>query len=620
MCGIAGIVDLQRRALDPGAVRGMVASLGHRGPDGEGTAQPAPWVLLGHRRLAIIDLCTGDQPLANEDRRVWTVFNGEIFNYRELREELARRGHRLATTSDTEVLVHLFEEHGPELVQRLNGQFAFAVWDGRRLFAARDAFGIKPFYYYLDDERFAFASEPRALLAMPGVDAELDPRALGLYFRYRFIPAPLSAWKRIRKLRCGESLVLEDGRVSVRRWWDLAQCEVEDLSDLDTAKTLVRETLEQAVERQRIADVPVGAFLSGGIDSSTIVALMSRHVPERLRTFTIGFAPPGNDERPYARRVAEAVGSEHHEHLIEATEVQRLIPFVLDHVDEPFGDASLIPTYAVSKLARESAKVALSGDGGDELFAGYGRYYRALAVLSVPPVLRPLWRVTRKLFAATRDPRDWRYADGPDVDRAYHRLLTRTSDGERQRLYGPALVESDADGSADDPVAEEFQRFRKFPPLARLLAVDFHTLLAEYYLVKVDRASMAASLEVRPPFLDLDFVRLAFRLRPELRCHGARSKGLLREVMRGDIPDSVADRGVKTGFGLPLARWFAGDLAPFVKERLADSIAVRDGWLSRPAVDMCLAPRASGKVDGSLIWRLLVFESWLRGQRARVTA
>ncbi len=615
MCGIAGMIDFERRPREADEIRKMLATLIHRGPDGEGWEQPVPGVVLGHRRLSIIDVEGGRQPISNETGKIWITFNGEIFNYRALREELIGKGHTFKTKSDTEVIVHLYEEEGTSCVERLNGQFAFALWDGERLFCARDPVGIKPFYYYHDRERFLFGSEPRAILAAPGFSPEIDLDSLRLYFRYRYIPAPRTAYLGMKKLRPGEALIVErDGKRICYRYWDLAPDAVEDLHDFESARSNLRETLEASVERQMISDVPIAGFLSGGIDSSCIVSLMARHAADPVRTFAIGFPDPKHDERAFARAVAEKVGTDHHDRVFGPDDAREVIPDLLDHLDEPFGDGSLIPTFGLCRQVRDHAKVALSGDGGDELFAGYSRYLRSMQVMAVPPWLRPFWHLARKKWPVTADPADWKYPDNGGVDRMFHHFMTRTSDRERSRLYGPALREGSGN-HFEDPIADVFERYRNFPPLARLLAVDLHSLLSEYHLVKVDRASMRASLEVRVPFLDVEFVRAAFRLSPELRLHGGQTKGLLRKAMKDLLPETVARRG-KMGFGPPLKYWFAGGgkLAGFVRERLEDSLAVKEGLLNRGAIESLLQG-SGGKVKGVQIWRILVLESWLRGVR-----
>jgi asparagine synthase (glutamine-hydrolysing) len=618
MCGIAGVLRFDRRPIEPGVVEAMTATLAHRGPDGSGYEHPEPWLGLGHRRLSIIDLEGGRQPLANETNDVWITYNGEIFNYLELRRELIGKGHVFRTHTDTEVIVHLYEEEGPACVERLNGQFAFALWDGRRLFCARDPFGIKPFYFYRDERVFAFASEPRAFLAMPGFEPEVDLDGLRLYFRYRFIPAPASALKGVRKLRAGEWLRVDpDGRLEQRRYWDLDASSIASLDDFSTARDLLKNKLSDAVTGQMIADVEVGAFLSGGIDSSSIVALMAAQNPASIHTFSLGFPQARYDERAFAREVGDHLGTDHTVRVLGAEEARALIPEVLDHMDEPFGDTAILPNYAVSKLARERVKVVLSGDGGDELFAGYGRYFHALHPLAVPPFLRPVLPYLKRRLEPPRSPDRWRYRDDGAVSATYRRSLERMTRRRRFRLYGPRLRER-AGEPLDDPLDEVFRRVERFPPLPRLLAIDLHWILAEYHLAKVDRSSMQTSLEVRVPFLDAAFVQLAFRLTPELLLHGDKSKGLLREAMKGRLPPTILGRG-KRGFGPPLKFWFGDDLAGMARERLTDAEVTSAGLVDRDAVERALTPRRSGKVNGALIWRLLVLESWYRRLREDVS-
>ncbi len=615
MCGIVGLINLDREPVDPGVVERMSATLVHRGPDGHGIEQPDPHVVLGHRRLSIIDVDGGRQPLSNEDGGIWITYNGEIFNYRELRAELIDRGHRFKTTTDTEVIVHLYEEEGPACVERLNGQFAFALWDGERLFCARDPMGIKPFYWYQDERRFAFSSEPRALLALPGFQAEVDLDGIRLYLRYRFIPAPASALKGVRKLRAAESMIVDgDGRTKTSRYWSLDRATLESLDDVDVARSELREQLTAAVERQMVADVNVGAFLSGGLDSSAIVALMAAGREEPIHTFSIGFAEPKYDERAFAREVAEKFGTHHAAEVFSPVAAREVVDDLLDHLDEPFGDTSILPTYAVARLAQRHVKVVLSGDGGDELFAGYGRYFRALQLLAIPPPLRSFRRLLRWSRGTPRDPSRWRYPDTAGIDRLYHQILVRTSDSELRKLSGPLLREH-RNGDSADPIVDLMARVQGMPPLSRVLAIDLHSILADYHLVKVDRASMRTSLEVRVPFLDLRFTELAFRLSTALKLYGNQSKGLLREAMRDDLPASVLGRS-KRGFGPPLSHWFAGALAAQARERLSGALVVEEGLLDQRAIDNVLRP-VRGKIDGTMLWRILVLESWLRGIRER---
>ncbi|MGE4609702.1 MAG: asparagine synthase (glutamine-hydrolyzing), partial [Myxococcota bacterium] len=592
MCGIAGRMGRRGRPVDAEIVGRMRDTLAHRGPDDAGLVQPDRSVVLAHRRLSIIDIEGGRQPLCNEDGSVWITFNGEIFNFRSLRDELVAKGHQFATRSDTEVLVHLYEEFGTNCVERLNGQFAFAIWDGEVLFCARDPLGIKPFYYYVDDRSFAFASEPRAFFAAPDLDLEIDVDALGLYLRYQYIPAPKSAYRRVRKLCPGESLVIAPGgEPKLRRYWDLQDGPIEDRPRLDASE--LREALSAAVERQLVADFDVGAFLSGGIDSSSVSALMQAHAARAMRTFTIGF--PEKDERAAARSVAEHIGSDHVDALFDHMDASRAMPALLDHIDEPMGDSSLIPTYAVSKLARASTKVALSGDGGDELFAGYGRHTRVIQYLLAPALVRPYWGIIGRRVPE-KPPSAWGDLDAAGAPGWSKQLIAELEDSHRGRLLGPALRAA-GDDDACDPVQAEIQHTSGMPPFAQLLAVDLQTILADRLLAKVDRASMQASLEVRVPFLDLEVVRLAFRLAPEAKLHGGRAKGAVCAAMAHDLPREVFERK-KVGFGPPVKYWFARDLAGEVEERLRDSVAVTEGILDRRGVDALLRPRVRRRVNG----------------------
>lgn len=609
MCGVAGWFGRHGQPLDSSVVQRMTDSLVHRGPDAGGLHQPAPHVVFGHRRLAIIDVAGGVQPMSSADGSTWITFNGEIFNFPELREELIAKGHTFRTRSDTEVLVQLYQEYGPRCVERLNGQFAFAIYDGEKLFCARDPLGIKPFYYYSDSDQFAFASEPRAFFSLPGVDLSPDLAALRLYLHYQFIPSPLSAYSRVRKLRPGETLTLaRNGELRLERYWDITDGAFEDLDDPTAATDEVRERLSQAVRRQLIADFEVGAFLSGGIDSSTILATAQRHSSLPVRSFTIGF--PEKDERKDAAEVASWVGANQIDAEFDHHDAARVMASLLDHIDEPFGDTSLLPTYAVSKLARQYTPVALSGDGGDELFAGYGRYHRILNASASGPVGRTLSLLGRGARSQI-EPERWSRLN-PGTDPAWsRRIVNEMGDPRSKNLLGPALRDISKRG-VEDPVQLEIERCRALPPLAQLLAIDLGTNLSDRFLTKVDRASMHNSLEVRVPFLDTELVRAALRLSPRVRLLGKRPKGIVESVMRNALPPSVFDRK-KTGFGPPVKYWFAQSLAPYIEERLSDPLCVREGLIDRRALEATLKPRRNGKVSGPRVWRLLVLESWLQG-------
>jgi asparagine synthase (glutamine-hydrolysing) len=614
VCGIAGIVAPLGSAVDRETLAAMTATLAHRGPDGSGVELPVPHVGLGHRRLSIIDLATGAQPMATPDRRLWITFNGEIFNYRELRRDLAARGRAFATNSDTEVLLASYELDGLDGLQRLRGQYAFAIWDqrvpGGRLVLARDPLGIKPLHYSFADGLLLFASEPRALLAHPRAPRTVDPFGLHLYLRYRFIPAPRSAWLGIQKLLPGELLVLEAGQLRSSRPWRLRRQDVECDGDLGRARAELYPRLLRAVDSQQVADVPVGAFLSGGIDSSTIASMLAQVSGRRIATFTIGFDSPAHDESAFAAAMAQQLDSEHHSQTMTAAAAATAIEQILAHLDEPFGDPSLVPTWFLCQTAARHHKVVLSGDGGDELFGGYSRSYRALGVLRWPRPLRRWNRLLQKLGAARIDPGRWT-ADDPRVGDEYLRLITDVGDADAARLYGARLQPCRDPGQrAHDPLHAAVRRYDGLPPFSRILLADMEAHLADYHLAKVERASMAHSLEVRVPFLDLDFVEWAFKWTPAVRLSGARPKGLLRDVLGARLPAAIIERP-KQGFGPPLSAWLRGDLGDLARARLLDGAAVGGGWLDRRELLRLLAP-GQRRPQGSRIWRLLVLEHWLR--------
>jgi asparagine synthase (glutamine-hydrolysing) len=617
MCGIVA-VWLPNGRVDPVQLARMTGSLQHRGPDGSGCELPRPDVGLGHRRLSILDLAGGAQPMQGADARVWITFNGEIFNYRELRLRLERDGHRLRTASDTEVLVRMYEQHGTAAFAQLRGQFACAIWDGRagegRLVLARDPLGIKPLYWAWDGHAFLCASEPRALLLHPQAPRAVDPYGIHLFLRYRFIPAPHSAWVGIEKLLPGELVVVEPQRLRRERYWRLQRDEVEVDDAGDAAPALLRDELERAVRLQSVADVPVGAFLSGGLDSSTTAALLARQTREPIMTWTIGFADPRYDERPFAAAVAERIGSRHTAEVMDDEQVRSVVPEVLAQLDEPFGDPSLLPTWLLCRTAARHAKVAMSGDGSDELFGGYGRIYRSLGILARPRMLRPLHRVLRRIRRERVDPARWT-GDDPRVDAEYERLLLDVEPDQAAALYGPRLAAARSDAMRQDPIRAALARHYGFPPFSRLLGADLEAHLADYHLVKVDRASMAHGLEVRVPFLDVDLVERAFRWTPRVRLSGGRSKGLLRDAVQPLLPEITLTRP-KRGFGPPLKDWFRDDLGAVARRELLDGAAVTGGWLQRRELERMLDP-AKRRPQGSRLWRLLVLEHWLRRQEVR---
>ena len=611
MCGIAGYVGEGRE----GDLRAMGDRLAHRGPDGEGVFRaPDAGVHLLHRRLAIIDLATGDQPMWNEDRTVCVIFNGEIYNHVALRAELVAKGHRFASHhSDTEVLVHGYEEWGTELPGRLNGMFAFAIWDAprRRLFLARDRFGKKPLYYACRPGLFAFASELTALAAHSGVRTEVDRDSLRKLFAYGFIPAPRSFYRDVSKLPGGHWMAFEidrPGVVTVRRYW---QFEIETDHALasrpeESLAEELRHLLERAVERRLMSDVPLGIFLSGGIDSSAVLAYAAKHMPAgNVHTFSIGFHEPSFDESAHARAVASHFGTQHHEEMLGIDRARDMTPEVLGRLDEPFGDPSIVPTYLLCEFARRRITVALGGDGGDELFAGYDPF-KALAAARWFRRLTPGWlrggirslaemlpvsdgnmgldfKIKRGLRGASQPPSLWNPVWlGPLEPRELAELFLEPVAPEA--VYEEAIAAWDGSKAGND-VDRTLEFYTRF-------------YLQDDILVKGDRASMMVSLEVRSPFLDNDLVDFARRLPHALKYRNGRTKHLLKFALRGVVPDEVLERR-KKGFGIPLTRWLrTWDPAAFERGGI---VAGNAGWAAAQ-----LREHQAGSRDNRLaLWCLL---------------
>jgi len=549
----------------------MGETLFHRGPD-EAGMHTAPGVGLGMRRLSIIDLKTGHQPLHNEDRSVWVVFNGEIYNYRELTVDLLARGHHFATASDTETLVHLYEEHGADCVRHLRGMFAFALWDSRKqtLLLARDRLGIKPLYYAQTPRGVVFGSELRALIASSWVRRGVDPRGLAAYLRFGYVPDPLSILEGVAKLPPGHVLLAREGQAGApQRYWEPTSHFRHSDEPLDEAEAGARlwALIGDAVRSHLVSDVPVGAFLSGGVDSSAVVGLMAREVGLPVKTFSVGFRESGFNEAPYARRVADWFGTEHYE-LIATPQDLGLLEDVLDACDEPFADASAIPTYLVSRLARQHVKVVLSGDGGDELFAGYDRYVvdrreRRFGMLGDLGLGAPLRFVSDALPEGARGKNFLRHFSLPRMER-YLDAISLFPDRALRDLLEPDMA------SASMQLSENALRDSQgLDALSRLQDLDLRTNLPGDILTKVDRMSMAHSLEARVPLLDHPLVEFACRLPASLRMGGGQTKYLLRRILHGRVPDEVLARP-KWGFGVPIRSWFGERLRGFFRDRLGN--------------------------------------------------
>jgi asparagine synthase (glutamine-hydrolysing) len=614
MCGICGLVSLDgATAPDPAALAAMNETLVHRGPDSDGSVIDGP-AGLAMRRLSIIDLAGGDQPIANEDGRIQVIQNGEIYNYRELMDELRGRGHTFRTHSDTEVLVHLYEERGPAFVEALRGMFAIAIWDARngRLVLARDRFGIKPLYYRVGGGTVSFASELKALLRQPGFSWEIDPEALESFLAFNSIPSPLTIFKEARKLPAGHTLVAEDGAVTVTRYARPTPVSAEGVRTEgdDVLAEELRDRLRDSVRAHLVSDVPVGVLLSGGIDSAALTAMAAQESGYPVSTFSIGFEESSFDELAQARLVAERYGTDHHELILRPDAVD-LLPRLVEAFDEPFGDSSALPTYLVSQLAADTVKVVLSGEGGDELFGGYYTYVAdrlAPRVGRAAPLLRPLVELlpssSGKVSFDYKAKRFIRGAHLPPVERHHAWKEIFSSEAQAELLASPP---------ASDPLDLYRERYAETDgaqELARLQDLDLGIYLVDDLLVKTDRASMAHSLEARVPFLDPVVAELALALETKQKVRGFSKKRLLRQAVAPLLPREIV-RGRKRGFSIPVAAWLRGDLEPFARDVLSSETIERQGCLRHEAVTRVLEDHVSGKEDLSRqIWGLLSFTLW----------
>ena len=612
----------------------MVARLEHRGPDDSGIYRDGH-AALGFRRLSIVDLSGGHQPLANEDGTIWTVFNGEIYNFPSLRRRLEARGHTLRSAGDSEVLVHLYEDEGPGMFALLRGMFALAIWDEprRRLVLGRDRLGQKPLVYRLANGRISFASELKSLLAMPEADLprRLDPLALDRYLTYGYVPHPSTILEGVHKLPPAHHAVWQDGRLELTRYWEPEwDREVERTPGEEVEE--LRGTLDEAVREQMVADVPLGAFLSGGVDSTIVVALMQRASSRPVQTFSIAFDDPAFDESRYAELAAKAIGTEHHAFVVEPRAWETL-PALARQFDEPFADSSALPTWHVARETRRHVTVALTGDAGDELFAGYDRY-RAVALAAwldrLPdaprnflggPVARTL-PASVKAKTRLRQVRRMLEGIGQDVRARYLHWVTTFDEPSRAALYSDDFLDHLATAGARHPaeadpaavLARAFDAAPKRDPVTRATIVDLLTYLPGDLLVKVDLASMAHGLEARSPFLDHRVVELALAMPigRKLRLRGGRSKVVLKRAFADLIPKEILRRP-KMGFGVPLDRWFRGELKDELRAVLLDPVAIGRGLFRPEAVERLIDDHAASRKDNAYrLWALLMLELWFR--------
>jgi asparagine synthase (glutamine-hydrolysing) len=617
MCGIAGFVGMPL-AKDAATARlhSMCDAIVHRGPDDAGY-YVEDGVALGMRRLSIIDLTGGHQPISNEDGSVTVVFNGEIYNHRALREELEASGHRFRTRSDTEVLVHLYEERGLDMAVRLHGMFAFAIWDARQrlLLIARDRTGMKPLSYSARDGGVVFCSELRSLYAFDAEKVSVSPRSVMQYLAFGYVPSPATIFEGVHKLPPAHVLLWsQDKGIEVHRYWSAPHPESAVVAAEEELVAELRERLDAAVASHLEAEVPVGAFLSGGLDSSTVVALMARHAQGRVRTFSIGFAEASFDESEAARAVATELGTSHRDLLVRP-DIEEIFDAIATMFDEPFADSSAIPTFLVAQLARQAVTVALSGDGGDELFGGYERYRETLAhPAGHPSSWRRLIASIGLLMPHMAFGRNRLIDIGRSRTGRYAATLVQPL-----RLDEGGVARSDHPGSGvrvGDQLQERFDDLAEEDFASAMMRVDLETYLSDDILTKVDRTSMAVSLEARVPLLDADLVEFAFRLPGELRVTVSESKRLFRRALVGLVPNSVLSRP-KRGFEIPLGRWFRGPLRSRIETLRSPSNELQ-AYVDVRATQRVVREHLMGRRDhGGVLWRLMVLDRWLASLRAR---
>ena len=632
MCGIAGAVWWQsEKAISRDVLRRMTDSLRHRGPDADGhyiRPEPASFgvnVALGHRRLSIIDVAGSAQPLGNEDNSVQIIFNGEIYNYKELRPDLIARGHQFRTDGDTEVIVHLYEEYGLKFVDHLRGMFAIAIWDARhrRLILLRDRMGQKPLFYRMEAGRIAFASELKALLQIPGMPRVLDRRSVLRFLTLQYVPHPHSILEGFQRLPPATMAIFEHGRLRLQQYWSppFDQAD-ESRSTIADWKDELRSTLTEAVRLRLRSDVPLGAFLSGGIDSTVICGLMQKQLDRPVKTFSIGFPVAAFDERAYARQASANLGTEHHEAMVEPDAIS-ILPQLIWHYDEPFGDSSAIPTMYLSRMTREHVTVALTGDAGDELFCGYDRYQAARVAGMMdraPQWLRSIWNsklvnlipTSVKQRSFRRRLRRLLETMGQEPERRYLNWITIFNAARLQWLVSEELWQLT---ETEDPAACIFDAYQKYPNrdfITRTTATDIHTYLPCDILTKVDIASMSVGLEARSPMLDHRVVELAARMPIQVKQSVKKGKRVLVETFSDLIPPDIQTRK-KMGFGVPIDHWFRQELKPLLHDILLSDRCLQRGLLKPDSVRQLISEHTSGQVDHAYrLWNLLCLELWQR--------
>lgn len=622
MCGIVGIVHKEEKAVDESLLRRMNEAIRHRGPDEDGFYLNGK-VGLAMRRLSIIDLAGGQQPIHNQDKTAWIVFNGEIYNYQELRKKLEDLGHKFYTNSDTEVIVHAYDQYGVDCPKHLRGMFAFAIWDTRdnSLFIARDRVGKKPLLYALANGDLIFGSEFQALLCHPAISRDINHEAIHQYLSFLCVPAPLTVYKQIKKLEPGHWLRWRNGEIETQRYWQPDYNKKIRVSE-EEAGTRAIEILRESVRLRLISEVPLGAFLSGGIDSSAVVALMAEQSDKPVKTFSIGFEEQDFSELHHAKRVAEHIGAEHHEFVVRPNALD-VLPVLVEHYGEPYADSSAIPTYYVARETRQHVTVALNGDGGDESFAGYERY----AAMKLAEIYHKFPRLLRKAFIESpvnyfpvsekrksriRDlKRFLKAASLPKVERylAWVNVLDKQTKDE---LYTKEFYNEVSHINPSDNLAKWFSKANGAGIVDAVLLTDMMTYLPDDLLVKVDIATMAVSLEARSPFLDHNVIEFAASLPENLKLRGLTTKYLLKRILGKLLPQENLQRR-KMGFGVPIAHWFRGELNSFLRENLLSEKATKRGLLKKEKIAELIEQHTNGTRDyGQGLWTLLMLELWFQ--------
>ncbi len=617
MCGICGVVGPAASAELVGRMCGQIT---HRGPDDQGMLV-RPGVALGMRRLSIIDVAGGHQPIANEDETAWVIYNGEIYNYLGVCAELERRGHRFRTRCDTEVTLHAWEEYGEMSVEQMRGMYGYAIWDARQetLFLARDRLGKKPIYYTVVNGSLLFGSEIKAILAHPEVPREVDQAALDAYLTFQYVPGTATMFKGIHKLRPGQTLTWHNGTLRLRQYWQPDYSAHQPAAREEEYLERTTELLREAVRIRLMSEVPLGAFLSGGLDSSVIVGLMAGLMDQPVKTFSVGFGEGGDvDEVAQARLVAEHFGTDHHEITVRA-DAAELLPKLVWHLDEPIADAAAIPTFLISQVARQKVTVVLTGEGGDELFAGYPRYYgdQMLAPLeALPPVARRPLAAAGRFFPPTSESRMIRYVgralSAADLSRSerYLRWVTVFQEAEKEALYSPALHQALSQQLLQHPAGHALTDGTSRDFLHAMLEFDVLGWLPDDLLMKVDKMGMAASIEARTPYLDHKLFEYVAGMPAEMKLRGKTSKYLLRQIAARLLPESIRQRK-KHGFDVPVQRWLREDLRPMLHEVLGPEHLRKHGLFEPAEVERLIEEHESGRRDHHRkLWTLLCFQLW----------